>query len=146
GGGTGATAIAVVGGDGTVTDVVITNSGKGYVSTPTLDFSAGGGTGVTATVALGTFVNPPDLNFTEDQLKDARLFAGSVYAAMAAESMIPGFTVKTPKLSAPMSLVYTTIGADILHLPNSADGKSQVGADVRDLIKSILRGVYDFRK
>jgi hypothetical protein len=146
GGGTGATAIAVVGDDGKVTDVAITSSGTGYTSTPTLDFSDGGGTGVTATVALGSFVNPPVLTFPTDQLDKARLFAGSVYTAMAAESMIPGFTVKSPKLPAPMSLVYTTIGADILHLPNSNDGKSQVGADVRDLIKSILRGVPDFKK
>src|SRR5439155_621739 len=43
-----------------------------------------------------------------------------------------------------MSLVYTTIGCDTADLPNSNGGGSLVGAEVRDLIKSVLRGVYDF--
>lgn len=146
GGGQGASAVAVVGDNGAVTNVAITGGGSGYTSTPTLDFSAGGGSGVSATVTLGSFVTPYNLKFTADQLDDARLFGGSVYAAMAAEAMIPNFTVNNPLLPAPMSLVYTTIGCDVLHLPNSNQGKSQVGADVRDLIKSILRGVYDFNQ
>jgi hypothetical protein len=71
-------------------------------------------------------------------------FAGSVYEAMAAESAIPNYTAKSPLLPAPMSLVYTTLGTDTLDLPNSNGGGSKVGSLVRDLIKSILRGVPDF--
>ncbi len=88
--------------------------------------------------------NPLNLTFAPGQATaDARLFAASVYEAMAAEAAIPiplpGDA--PPKLPKSMVLVSTTIGADILHLPNSND---PLGGQVRDLIKSILRGVFDF--
>lgn len=47
GGGTGATATAVLTGD-KVTGVTITNGGTGYTSAPTVSFSGGGGTGAAA--------------------------------------------------------------------------------------------------
>ena len=65
---------------------------------------------------------------------------------MAAEAAIANYTTKSPLLPPSMSLVYTVIGADIADLPNAIGKDSLVGAQVRDLIKSILRGVYDFNK
>jgi hypothetical protein len=143
GGGSGATAVAVVVA-GQVTNVVITNAGSGYTSAPTISFSGGGGSGAVATATVGTFVTPFALSFTKDQQQTALNFSGSVYEAMAAEAAIPGYTVKNPKLPPPMSLVYTTIGTDVQDLPNSNGGGSLVGTQVTNLIKSILRGVYDF--
>jgi hypothetical protein len=142
GGGTGAKATAVVGKTGLITQIVITDSGSGYTSTPTVVIEGS----ATATATVGSFAQTFPLTFTKDQQQTALQFAGSVYAAMFAESQIPQFTVNNPIMPAAMSLIYTTIGCDVLHLPNSNGGDSQVGADVRDLIKSILRGVYDFNK
>ncbi len=142
GGGSGAQATAVVGNNGAITQIVVTNSGTGYTSAPTVVISGN----ATATATVGSFAKTFPLVFTKDQQQTAFRFASSVYAAMFAESQIPQFTVNNPIMPAAMSLVYTTIGCDVLHLPNSNGGASQVGADVRDLIKSILRGVYDFTK
>jgi len=144
GGGTGATAVAVVGSDGKITNIVVTNGGSGYTSAPTVDFSNGTGTGATALAVVGTYITTLNLNFTNEQPATAMQFAGTVYAAMQAEASIPNFTVNNPLLPAPMSLIYTVIGCDVLHLPNSNKGASQVGAQVRDLIKSALRGVADY--
>jgi len=52
GGGTGATATAVLT-DDAVTGIVITNPGSGYTSAPTIAISGGSGTGATATAVLG---------------------------------------------------------------------------------------------
>jgi len=53
GGGTGATATAVLTGT-TVTGIIITNPGNSnYTSTPTIGFSGGGGTGAAATAVVG---------------------------------------------------------------------------------------------
>jgi hypothetical protein len=141
GNGTGATAVAVVI-DGKISEIAVTHSGTGYTSPPTVTIEGN----ATATATLGTFVKTFDLKFPTDQQKNALRFAASVYAAMIAEADIPNYTVKTPRLPAPLALVYTIIGANIQDLPNSLTGKSQVGANVRDLIKSILRGVYDFNQ
>lgn len=56
GGGTGATATAIVAG-GVVTGVTITNHGTGYTTAPTVALTGGGGTGATATAAFGTTAN-----------------------------------------------------------------------------------------
>ena len=54
GGGTGATATAVIA-SGAVTGVTLTNPGSGYTSAPTIAFSGGGGgSGATATATLAT--------------------------------------------------------------------------------------------
>jgi autotransporter-associated beta strand protein len=55
GGGTGATAVAILNAAGQVTDVIITNPGSGYTSAPTFTFSAAPGSGVTATASGGTY-------------------------------------------------------------------------------------------
>ncbi len=56
GGGTGFAGIAHVS-DGAVQSIEITNPGKGYVSAPTLVFSAGAGTGAAATPTIGSCCN-----------------------------------------------------------------------------------------
>lgn len=88
---------------------------------------------------------PLDLAFAPGaETENARKFAASVYEAMAAEAAIPiplNAGDPPPKLPRSMVLVSTAIGADILHLPNHDDF---LGGQVRDLIKSVLRGVYDF--
>jgi len=81
-----------------------------------------------------------DYQFTTDK-DNAELFAASVYTAMYAESLI---TIKETNLPGSMNLVGRTIGADLTHLPNSDPDKGLIGGQVRDLIKSILRGVHDF--
>jgi hypothetical protein len=53
GGGSGATAHAVLGGD-FVTQVVIDSTGTGYATAPTVSFSGGGGSGAAATAKLGS--------------------------------------------------------------------------------------------
>ncbi|MBO0369290.1 phage tail protein [Pseudomonas putida] len=61
GGGTGATATAIVSG-GAVTGFSITNAGSGYTSAPTIALTGGGGTGAAASAVLGEgddFVLPP---------------------------------------------------------------------------------------
>ncbi len=142
GGGTGAQATAVVGDNGTITQIVMTASGTGYTSAPTVVIAGN----AQATATVGSFAKTFPLSFTKDQQQTALAFAGSVYAAMFAESQIPQFTVNNPIMPAAMSLVYTTIGCDVTHIPNANAIKAQVEADVRDLIKSILRGVPDFTK
>jgi uncharacterized protein len=57
GGGTGATATAVVSG-GLVTGVNITNPGSGYTSAPTVVFTGGGGTLAAATATIDVLANP----------------------------------------------------------------------------------------
>ena len=47
GGGSGATAVATIDGNGVVTGITITNPGTGYTSAPTFSFGGGGGTGAT---------------------------------------------------------------------------------------------------
>lgn len=57
GGGTGATATAVVSG-GAVVSITITNIGSGYTSAPTISFTGGGGTGATANAYLNDIPSP----------------------------------------------------------------------------------------
>src|SRR5262249_20164929 len=72
--------------------------------------------------------------------------AGSVYEAMAAEAAILDYPSKFSGLAPSMSLVATVIGFDAAHLPNSDGGTAAVAGQIRDLVKSILRGVYDFQQ
>jgi phage tail sheath protein FI len=59
GGGTGASARAVIDSDaGEVTEVIIENPGMGYTTAPTIAFSGGGGVGAAAAATLGTVANP----------------------------------------------------------------------------------------
>jgi hypothetical protein len=144
GGGSGAVAKAILSKDGQITGVAIINAGSGYTSAPMIQFIGGGGRDAAATATIGTSVTTFPLTFTADQQQTALRFAGSVYEAMAAEAGILIYPTKSPLLPPAMSLVYTTIGCDTADLPNANGGGSLVGGQVRDLIKSILRGVYDF--
>ncbi len=145
GGGSGATATAVVSLDGHITGVAITNAGKGYTTAPSVSFIGGGGNGqAAATATVGTYVQTYALTFPADQQQTALKFAGSVYEAMIAEAAIGYYTTKSPLLPPSMSLVYTVIGCDTADLPQAIGANSLVGGQVRDLIKSVLRGVYDF--
>jgi len=53
GGGTGATAVAVINSAGLVVAVIITNPGSGYTTDPTVGFSGGGGSAAAATASRG---------------------------------------------------------------------------------------------
>ena len=153
GSGDGATGIALVSDSGTnrgqVTGIAITNSGTGYslASLPTITFSSG------TAKAVVSQVGSPVKTFTitaqgQTQLNPAFKFAASVYEAMTAENAIITYTGQSPTLPPAMSLIYTVIGCDVADLPNSGSGSlttpTSVGSQVTDLIKSILRGVYDF--
>lgn len=63
GGGTGATATAVLSGT-SVASLIITNSGTGYTSVPTVAITGGGGTGATATAVLGAQLAPAQSTYT----------------------------------------------------------------------------------
>ena len=54
GGGTGATAYAILGVNGTIGEVILSAPGSGYTSTPTVEFIGGGGTGATAAIVMAT--------------------------------------------------------------------------------------------
>ena len=58
GGGTGATAIAVLTGT-VVTSIVVTEAGSGYTTVPTVALTGGAGTGATATATLSALLAPP---------------------------------------------------------------------------------------
>jgi hypothetical protein len=72
----------------------------------------------------------------------ADAFAASVYETMSVYSTIQNPTV--PQLPRSMGVVYESIGGGVGHLPTSAF--VNISADVRDLGKSVLRGVPDFNK
>ncbi len=84
---------------------------------------------------------PFALKFAPTEASKARLFAGSVYEAMAAQAVaLPA----SPYLPTSMNLVAHVIKF-WAELPgyNRPWGPILVG-EVRDIVKSILRGVYDF--
>lgn len=155
GGGNGATASAIVDPQtGAVTGIVITNSGTGYSSnspSPLTVTITGGNGDATAVATVGTYVNTyanllPSPN-TMLQGGTALQFAGSVYEALEAEASIPpaqSLRFYNAVMPPPVGLVGTTIGSDLGDLPNSNGGASVLGGQVRDLIKSILRGVWNF--
>jgi len=85
----------------------------------------------------------PPLQFSDEEAPNAKLFAGSVYTAMAAESVgLP----PSPYLPFAMNLVSQVIQF-YAKIPgfDKPTGPALVG-QVRDVVKSILRGVYDFNK
>ena len=76
GGGSGATAFAVLGVNGVVGEVVLSSPGSGYTSTPTVEFVGGGGSGATAAIVIST---PPGSPVTSTTLnKKVR----SIYTAL----------------------------------------------------------------
>jgi hypothetical protein len=72
----------------------------------------------------------------------AKAFAGSVYELMSAYSTIPDKHTLLPNRS--MDLVYEAIGGNVGFLPPNVKNLKAITNDVRDLGKSVLRGVPNF--
>ncbi len=72
----------------------------------------------------------------------ATAFAGSVYELMSAYSTVPVEHTLLPSRS--MDLVYEAIGGNVGFLPSSVNTFTAITSDVRDLGKSVLRGVPNF--
>jgi hypothetical protein len=96
---------------------------------------------------LSTYGDPVNVNLihanafgADTAFADA--FSASVYETMSVYSTIQNPTV--PQLPRSMGVVYESIGGGVGHLPTSAF--VNISADVRDLGKSVLRGVPDFNK
>jgi hypothetical protein len=150
GGGSGATAVAIVGSDGTIKNVVVTNGGRGY-GPPNSQFmvTIPGGT-ATAMATVGTYYTQVAAfsTLTQGNGPNLEAFASSVYEVLTLESTIPGYTVKFPSLPAPMSLVATTIGTDAKNLPNSLYPAGELvdtlAGTFTNLVISVLRGVPDY--
>jgi hypothetical protein len=113
---------------------------KSKTQTQFLRCSGGAGT-----VAAGTTITPAQVFATSlfdiTPSAQATQFAASVYEVMSTEY---GALINQPlpnKLPLAMNVVNTAIGGNLTTLPNKSD---DLGAQVRDLIKSILRGVYNF--
>jgi hypothetical protein len=88
---------------------------------------------------------PYKLTFDTKAAKDqAELFAGSVYAAMSAEAGVPNPpATKLPKSADIVSRViqfYANLPTDPL------PGGTNLTGQVRDVVKSLLRGVWNFEK
>jgi hypothetical protein len=151
-----ASATAVVNPDTkAVTGIVVTNPGTGYdaKNSPTVTINGNGnGSGATASATVGTFVSTyanllPDPTTPAPGGGTVLQFAGSVYEALEAEASIPpaqSLRFYNAVMPPPVGLVGTTIGSDLGDLPNSNGGSSVLGGQVRDLIKSVLRGVWNF--
>jgi hypothetical protein len=81
-----------------------------------------------------TFTTPADQ-------ATAALFAGAVYEVLSVFSTAPR---QVPALSGSMELMGNSIGGNVGFLPTKTI--VAISADVRDVLKSALRGVYNFSK
>lgn len=84
-------------------------------------------------------------------LQGARQFAGNVYEVLSVFSTIN--PRKVPKLPGSYELIGNSIGGNVGFLPTANYGPSNkpvalknISADIRDVLKSALRGVPDFSK
>lgn len=84
--------------------------------------------------------NPITLKFAPSDQADAKLFAASVYEAMYMMDVFG--PLPTAGLSPSINLVRTVIGFD--PLVSSLGAHTSLTGQIRDVVKSILRGVYDF--
>jgi hypothetical protein len=89
------------------------------------------------------FTQPFPLSFGPEEAETAKLFAGSVYQAIASQSVDPP---PSPYLPDAMNLVSRVIEF-WAKIPGFEEpwGPILVG-ETRDVVKSILRGVYDFNE
>ncbi len=91
------------------------------------------------------YTTPYQLSFDAAATPGARLFAGSVYAAMSAEAGVDPL----PPSSLPYSM---NLVSQVIQFYAKLPGYDRAGnpaanllvGEVRDVVKSILRGVYDF--
>ena len=94
------------------------------------------------------YTKPYGLTFDPAATPNAKLFAGSVYEAMSAEALRLQLTPagRSPTLPLSMDVVANVIEFNA-NLPtfDTPWGHTLVG-EVRDVVKSIFRGVYDFNK
>jgi hypothetical protein len=101
--------------------------------------------GGSGTVAAGTIITPAQVFATSlfdiTPSAQATQFAASVYEVMSTEygALINQDLPNNLPLS--MNVINTAIGGNLTTPPNKND---TLGAQIRDLIKSVLRGVYDF--
>jgi hypothetical protein len=86
--------------------------------------------------------DPYDLTFNTDD-ENAKLFAGSVYAAMSAEAAI---VPEKPVLPKSAQLVSQVITFDANLPTDTLPGGKNLTGQVRDVVKSLLRGVWNFIK
>jgi hypothetical protein len=104
GGGTGATATAIVTA-GAITGVTVTNAGAGYTSAPTVTFVGGGGTGAAATayvsdtlvfdgVTLAKSTNPPKIQLDNQSVKAIACNSAETVSDIASETY--NFTLAEP--------------------------------------------------
>ncbi len=103
GGGTGATANAVLSATGTVTALTLTAAGSGYTSAPTVTLSGGGGTGATATAKLGALSAAVVAGGTGYVVGDVLTVSGGTFTTAAqllvtavAGGVISAVSVQTP--------------------------------------------------
>jgi hypothetical protein len=104
-----------------------------------------------------TFTNPQPIGFSNDPGLDenllnnvdfgadasfAKQFAGSVYELLSNYSTVPVNHSQLPNRS--MDVVYEAIGGNVGFLPSNVNTLTAITADVRDLGKSVLRGVPNF--
>ncbi|MDR3633915.1 MAG: hypothetical protein P4L84_08930 [Isosphaeraceae bacterium] len=88
-----------------------------------------------------TYTTPYQLSFDQAATPKAQLFAASVYEAMAA---VATASTPSPYLPDSMNLVSQVIGFNVLFPDHELPGGPQLVGNIRDVVKSILRGVYDF--
>jgi hypothetical protein len=82
------------------------------------------------------------LKFAPDQQPYAREFAATVYEVLSVFSTAPR---QVPALPASMEVVGNSIGGNVGFLPTASPiNYVNISADVRDLVKSALRGVPNF--
>jgi autotransporter-associated beta strand protein len=122
GGGTGATANAVIDASGHVTGIVITNPGVGYTSAPTIAITGGGGTGALASGNATNFVSNVGGAFTKLGEGTLTLTGANTYSG---DTVVEAGTLNIANLNTPNATVYvgeggtlncTSIVADTLNI------------------------------
>ena len=111
GGGTGATAIAILNTSGAVVSIVITAPGSGYTSAPTVQISGGDGSGVTATAAITTggsgYTSAPTVVFNGGGGNGATATAG-ITTGGSGYTTVPTITIGNPERLGALAVVYTS--------------------------------------
>lgn len=119
---------------------------KVYLSAPVPGVTAPGRADFTFSapqpIAYADQTTDLSLRFPPAQQKYATAFAATVYETLSVFSTAPR---KVPALPASLELVGNSIGGNVGFLPTAKPiNYVNISADVRDLVKSALRGVPDF--
>ncbi|WNZ27267.1 hypothetical protein HJG54_30725 [Leptolyngbya sp. NK1-12] len=98
---------------------------------------------------MGNKIQPFALSFEGDDADTAKLFAQAVYLVMSAMSPIPPNPNDLKPLPRPVRLLYNVIGCNVGQIPHIGQDLSpkddRIAGEIRDRLKSILRGVPDFK-